>query len=102
MVDVAWCCDVLSADCPGVRLDMPPDRDPIIWEHGRRNHALRLEKVLAVVGPIPDDSHLVGLYIFDRTPGEVDEIMRGDPAVQASVFVFEVHPLVGFPGDALP
>jgi hypothetical protein len=78
------------------------DRDPIIWEHGRRNHALRLDKALAIVGPIPDESPLVGLYIFDRTPEEVDEIMGGDPAVQAGVFVFEVHSLVGFPGDALP
>ncbi len=79
-----------------------PDRDSIIWEHGRRNHALRLEKVLAIVGPIPDEAPLSGLYIFTTTPEEVTEIMRGDPAVQAGVFLFEVHPFVGFPGDALP
>jgi hypothetical protein len=85
----------------GPRWDTP-DREAIIWEHGRRNHALRLDKVLAIVGPIPDDTPLVGLYIFDRTEEEVDEIMRRDPAVQAGVFVFEVHPLIGFPGDLLP
>jgi alkylhydroperoxidase family enzyme len=79
-----------------------PDRDSIIWEHGRRNHVLRLEKVLAIVGPIPDDSPLAGMYIFDRTPPEVEKIMSGDPAVQAGVFVFEVHPLIGLPGDLLP
>jgi hypothetical protein len=79
-----------------------PDREAIIWEHGRRNHALRLDKILAVVGPIPDETPLVGLYIFDRTPAEAEEIMSGDPAVQAGVFVFEVHPLVAFPGDSLP
>ena len=79
-----------------------PDRDTVIWEHGRRNHALRLDQVLAIVGPIPDDSPLVGLYIFDRTPEEVEQIMGGDPAVQAGVFVFDVHPLVAFPGDGLP
>jgi hypothetical protein len=79
-----------------------PDREAIVWEHGRRNHALRLDKVLAIVGPIPDESPLVGLYIFDRTPEEVEHIMGGDPAVQAGVFVFEVHPVIGFPGDRLP
>jgi hypothetical protein len=85
----------------GPRWDRP-DREVIIWEHGRRNHALRLDKILAVVGPILDETPLVGLYIFDRTPVEAEEIMRGDPAVQAGVFVFEVHPLVAFPGDSLP
>jgi hypothetical protein len=78
-----------------------PGRDALIWEHGRRNHKLRLDKILAIVGPIPDESPLVGLYIFDRSPQEVEQIMAGDPAVQAGVFVFEVHPLVGFPGDRL-
>ena len=79
-----------------------PDRDSIIWEHGRRNHALRLDKVLSIVGPIPDEAPLSGLYVFNRATDEVTEIMRGDPAVQAGVFVFEVHPFVSFAGDALP
>jgi YCII-related domain-containing protein len=79
-----------------------PDRDSIIWEHGRRNHALRLDKVLAIVGPTPDEAPLSGLYVFTKTIDEVTELMREDPAVQAGVFVFEVHPFVGFPGDALP
>jgi hypothetical protein len=79
-----------------------PDRDAIIWAHGRRNHGLRLDKVLEIVGPIPDDSPLCGLYIFDRAPEEVEHLMAGDPAVQAGVFVFEVHPVIGFPGDSLP
>jgi hypothetical protein len=38
-------------------------------------------RVLAIVGPIPDESPLVGLYIFDRTPAEAEEIMGGDPEV---------------------
>src|SRR5262249_32734700 len=73
---------------PGPRWDTP-DRDAIIWEHGRRNHALRLDKVLAIVGPVPDETPLVGLYIFDRAPEEAEQIMAGDPGVQAGVFVFE-------------
>jgi hypothetical protein len=85
----------------GPRWDVP-DRAAIIWEHGRRNHVLRLDKALAIVGPIPDETPLVGLYIFDRTPTEAEQIMRGDPAVEAGVFVFDVHPLVAFPGDSLP
>jgi hypothetical protein len=58
--------------------------------------------VLAIVAPIPDQSPLVGLYIFDRTPQQVEHILRGDAAVQAGLFGFQVHPLIAFPGDALP
>ena len=79
-----------------------PDRDPIIWEHGRRNHALRLEKMISIVGPIPDEAPLSGLAISEKGTDEVTDILRGDPAVQAGVFVFEVHPFISFPGDALP
>ena len=53
----------------------------------------------AIVGSIPDESPLVGLYIFDRTPAEAEEIMGGDPEVWAGVFVFDVHLLVAFPGQ---
>ena len=32
----------------------------------------------------------------------VTTIMQGDPGVLSGVFVFEVHPISGFPGDSLP
>lgn len=79
-----------------------PGADAIIWEHGRRNYALRAEGTLAIVGPIRDGSALSGIGIFNAPPEEVTRIMEGDPAVQAGIFTFEVHPLTSFPGDSLP
>jgi hypothetical protein len=49
-----------------------------------------------------DDSDLAGIGIFHTTAEETKEIMDGDPGVQAGLFVYEVHPCRGFPGDALP
>ncbi|MGA2912758.1 MAG: hypothetical protein ABSE07_04515 [Methanoregula sp.] len=51
--------------------------EKIIWEHGRRNFALR----------------------------EVDRvrvIMDEDPGVREGVFVYEIHACRSFPGDCLP
>lgn len=79
-----------------------PDARGIIWEHGRRNFALRADGVLAVVCPAADDSDLAGVGIFNATPEETARIMDGDPAVQAGVLSYEVHPVRGFPGDGLP
>jgi hypothetical protein len=79
-----------------------PDSRGIIWEHGRRNFALRADGVLAVVCPAPGDGDLAGVGIFDATPEETARIMDGDPAVQAGVLSYEVHSVRGFPGDGLP
>lgn len=79
-----------------------PDAPAIIWEHGRRNFELRADGVLVVVCPVTDDSDLVGIGIFDASPEETARIMDGDPAIQAEVLSYEVHPVRGFPGDALP
>jgi len=43
-----------------------------------------------------------GIYLFDATPEQADALLRDDPAVQAGVFIFEVHPVRSFPGDKLP
>jgi hypothetical protein len=75
---------------------------PIIWEHGRRNFALRADGVLSIVCPVTDGSHIAGIAIFDAPLDEVTEIMEGDPAVEAGVLEYEVHPTRGFPGDRLP
>jgi hypothetical protein len=79
-----------------------PDAPALIWEHGRRNFSLRADGVLAVVCPIADDSGWAGIGIFDASQEETARIMDGDPAVQAGVLSYEVHPVRGFPGDALP
>jgi len=76
--------------------------DPIVWEHGRRNFALRADGRLAVVCPVMDDTDLCGIGIFDATPAETAAIMDDDPGVKAGVFTYEVHPVRSFPGDALP
>lgn len=79
-----------------------PDADPIIWEHGRRNFALREHGVLAIVLPATDDSDWAGLGIFTAPPDEVRAIMDHDPGVAAGIFTYEVHPVRGFPGSCLP
>jgi hypothetical protein len=79
-----------------------PGADQIIWEHGRRNMALRFAGELAIVCPIRDDSDVAGIGIFGREPDAVCEILAEDPAVVAGVLTFEAHPARGFPGDALP
>jgi hypothetical protein len=79
-----------------------PDAGAVIWEHGRRNHSLRADGVLAIVCPVADDSEWAGIGIFDATLEETARIMDGDPAVQAGVLSYEIYPVRGFPGDSLP
>lgn len=79
-----------------------PDAGAIIWEHGRRNHSLRADGVLAIVCPIADESEWAGIGIFDAPLDETARIMDGDPAIQAGVLSYEIHPVRGFPGDSLP
>lgn len=85
----------------GPRRDAP-DRDKIVWEHGRRNFALRDDGVLAIVCPISDDSPWCGIGIFVAGQEEVARIMDDDPGVRAGVFEYELHPVRGFPGSTLP
>lgn len=79
-----------------------PDVDPIIWQHGRRNFALRDNGVLAIVLPVGDDSDLAGLAVFTASAELVADIMDHDPGVQAGIFTYEIHPVRGFPGSVLP
>jgi hypothetical protein len=76
--------------------------EAIIWEHGRRNFALREQGVLAIVCPVADDSELCGMGLFDASLEETVTILAGDPGVLAEVFTYEAHPVRGFPGSALP
>jgi hypothetical protein len=75
--------------------------EKIIWEHGRRNYALREDGVLSIVCPISDGSNVIGIGIFNATLEEVKTIMDEDPGVQAGVFVYEMHASRSFPGDCL-
>ena len=80
----------------------PPESDPIIREHARRNFGLRAAGLLSIVCPISDGTEMAGIGIFDADRPTVERIMRGDPAVQASVLTYETHVAFSFPGDALP
>src|SRR5215831_353923 len=62
----------------GPRLN-EPGSDKIIWEHGRRNFALRAEGILAIVCPVRDDSDVAGIGIFKASVEEVDRLIRDDP-----------------------
>jgi hypothetical protein len=79
-----------------------PGVEAIIWEHGRRNFALRADGILSIVCPVADGSPVHGIGIFNAGVAEVAAIMEEDPGVQAGVFTFEVHPCRSFPGDCLP
>jgi hypothetical protein len=80
----------------------PETARPIIWEHGRRNMALRAAGRLVVVCPVSDGTPLSGIGIFAGTPEEVAATMEADPGVLAGIFAYAVHPSRSFPGDALP
>jgi hypothetical protein len=90
---------VILRDGPNREVD---GADRVIWEHGRRNLELRAEGRMPIVCPISDGTGLAGVFIFDRGPQETRRIMDGDPAIQAGIFVYDVHPCRSFPGDALP
>jgi len=79
-----------------------PWAEKIVWEHGRRNFALRAEGILSIVCPVRDGSELSGLCIFNGTVDEIRKVMDEDPGVKAGIFVYEIHACRGFPGDRLP
>ncbi len=76
--------------------------DKIIWEHGRRNFALRAEGKLVIVSPVNSNNDLEGIGIFNTTTEEAKEIMEGDPAVTAGILIYEIYSCRSFPGDSLP
>src|SRR5581483_4116923 len=78
-----------------------PAAREIMWQDGRRNFQLRADGKLAIVCPISDNSGVSGIGIFTTSVEETQRIMQDDPAVQAGIFTFEVHPCRSFPGDAL-
>jgi hypothetical protein len=79
-----------------------PEDMQLIWEHGRRNFALRAEGLLSIVCPIADGSGISGIGIFNADVEATKRIMDEDPAVKAGMFQYEVHPCRSFPGDVLP
>jgi hypothetical protein len=80
----------------------PPNSDATIWEHGRRNFALRAAGLLSIVCPISHARRMAGVCVFVSDAEQTDAIMAADPAVLAGVLAYEVHATRSFPGDALP
>jgi len=76
--------------------------EKIIWEHGRRNFALREKGLLSIVCPISSEDDIRGIGIFNATVEETKKIMDEDPGVKAGVFFYEVLQCRSFPGDSLP
>jgi hypothetical protein len=76
--------------------------EKIIWEHARRNFALRKEGLLSIVCPVSDGSNVSGIGIFNATIDDVKKIMDEDPGVKEGIFVYEIHACRSFPGDCLP
>lgn len=79
-----------------------PDASMIVWEHGRRNFALRAAGTLPIVCPAIDASDWAGIGIFDASLDEVEQIMQNDPGVKAGIFTYELHAVRGFPTSSLP
>jgi hypothetical protein len=86
---------------PGPRHDAPEARQ-VVWEHGRKNFALRADGKLAIVCPVTEGAGVNGIGIFNATLDETRQIMDADPGVQAGLFVYEVFGCRSFPGDKLP
>jgi hypothetical protein len=76
--------------------------EKLVWEHGRRNFALRAEGVLAIALPISDGTEVNGIGIFNAGVQDVRRLMDEDPGVKEGVFVYEIHQSRSFPGDRLP
>jgi hypothetical protein len=79
-----------------------PEQMQLVWEHARRNFALRAEGVLSIVCPIADGTGVSGIGIFNCDIEATRIIMDEDPAVKAGIFQYEIHPCRSFPGDVLP
>lgn len=100
--DVASCQELLHSDPDGRPKRNEPGVEKIIWEHGRRNFALRADGVLPIVCPVNDGSNVKGVGIFNASVEQVKKIMDEDPGVKAGVFVYGIHVCRGFPRDCLP
>jgi hypothetical protein len=80
------------------------DRDETVWAHARRMISLHYDGIMPIVCPCRDDrddSDISGVGIFAADPDRTARIMDEDPAVQAGLYAYEVHPCRSVPGSAL-
>lgn len=76
--------------------------DALVLQHGIRNMRLRKAGWLRVVCRVRDDSPVAGIGVFDLDLDRTRAVMDADPAVRAGLFIADLHPVHGFPGDSLP
>ena len=74
----------------------------VVWEHGRRNFALRRDGLMPLVFRVSDGSEVSGVCVFVLSVEETKKIMDEDPGVKAGLFIYEVHSCRSFPGACLP
>ncbi len=74
----------------------------VVWEHVRRNFAMRARGLLSIVCPVDDGSEVRGIGIFNASVEETKQLMDDDPGVKAGAFLYEIHPCKSFPRDSLP
>lgn len=75
--------------------------EKIIWEHARRNFAIRARGLLPIICPVMDGSEISGVGILNAEISEVLSQMDEDPAEKEGVFSYEIHSCRSFPGDSL-
>jgi hypothetical protein len=76
--------------------------DAVIEAHRRSIRQLRADGLLSILCAADDDTEVNGIGIFDLDAKRTRDLMDVDPGVRAGVFAYEVHPVLGHPGDALP
>ena len=75
--------------------------DSIVFEHARKNFALREEGLASIICPVFDHPQFGGVYIFNVDAAQTKNIMEEDPAVKAGAFLYEIYSCKSFPGDFL-
>ncbi|MGW5316525.1 SRPBCC domain-containing protein [Nocardia thailandica] len=79
-----------------------PDRDALLWEHGRLNCDLREQGLLPITLRIPASGELAGVGVYTCGPDDVRAILDQDKAIDAGVLAYELYDAQSIPGDALP
>ncbi len=63
-----------------------PGTDQIVWEHGRRNFALRASGKISIICPVNDGTDVTGVSIFNTTLEEAKKIYDEDSGRKSGNF----------------
>lgn len=78
------------------------EKNRLIATHVKYIFQLKADKKLATAGPVMNDKHLHGIYIFN-TPQqeEVQKLLDADPAISKGHFSYRMYTWFSIPGDQL-